>query len=497
MSGPAPVPASGSAPAGGSASAGAPAPPVASLPAEVNVVNVGLPLFADAIRDQDGAVVDVEWRIPAGGRPELVAALTRLSGRWHDRVHAANEEVLRRLNAATPMLTGLARCDEAVPGVGSRTVLHCGPALDWAAAGDPLRRSIAATVVAEGWADGVTDVPGLVETGAVQLASANAHDTVLPMATAIGPSAPVLVVDDEAAGTRAFSAINQGSGQAPWMGVDTPEAVARLITIRDVVAPVLRAALVSAGPIDVFGLVAQGLQMGDEVHMRSQATANLLWRTLLPHLVAVDAPNLVEAVRVLSANHLFFLNVAMAAAKATLMAAYDVPDSSVVVGMSRNGTSFGIRLAGTGEQEFVAVAPPVGSALYHSGFGEQDAAPDIGDSALLELIGLGGAAAAASPAVAAFLGGSVQDAIATSAEMELICAGRSSRFTLPLLEHRGSPLGVDACAVVETETTPAINTGILHVSDGLGQVGAGIARAPLDCFQTAVLALDARLTAGG
>src|SRR5262245_1467712 len=477
--------------------AGAPSPVVASLPADVNVVNIGLPLFADAIRDQGAAVVDVEWRIPAGGRPELVAALTRLSGRWHDRVQAANAEVIRRLNAATPVLTGLARCGDAVPDVDSRTVLHCGPALDWTDAVDPLRRSIAAAVVAEGWAGQVTEVPRLVETGAVRLASANAHDTVLPMATAVGPSAPVLVVDNEAAGTRAFTAINQGPGQAPWMGVDTPDAVARLVTIRDTVAPVLRAALDSAGPIDLFGLVAQGLQMGDEVHMRSQATTNVLWRTLLPHLVTVDAPDLVGAVRALTANHLFFLNLAMAAAKASLLAAYDVPDSSVVVGMSRNGTSFGIRLAGTGEQEFLAPAPQVGSALYHSGFDEQDAAPDIGDSALLELVGLGGAAAAASPAVAAFLGGSVQDAIATSAEMEMICAGRSSRFTLPLLEHRGSPLGVDACAVVETETTPAINTGILHVSDGLGQVGAGIARAPLDCFQTAVLALDARLTAGG
>jgi Protein of unknown function (DUF1116) len=472
-------------------------PATASLPAEANVVNIGLPLFAEAIRDQGGTVVDVEWRIPAGGRPELVAALTRLSGRFNDRVHAANDEVVHRLNVATPVLTGLARCGDAVPGVGSRTVLHCGPALDWATAGDPLRRSIAATVVAEGWTGDVVEVPRLVETGAVRLASANAHDTVLPMATAIGPSAPVLVVENEAAGTRAFTSINQGPGQAPWLGVNTSDAVARLTTIRDVVAPVLQAALVSAGPIDLFGLVAQGLQMGDEVHMRSQATANLLWRTLLPHLVTVDSPDLVEAVRVLSANHLFFLNLAMAAAKATLMAAYDIPDSSVVVGMSRNGTSFGIRLAGTGDAEFLAPAPQVGSALYHSGFGEQDAAPDIGDSALLELVGLGGAAAAASPAVAAFLGGSVQDAIATSAEMEMICVGSSSRFTLPLLEHRGSPLGVDARAVVETETTPAINTGILHVSDGMGQVGAGIARAPLECFQAAVLALDARLATQG
>jgi Protein of unknown function (DUF1116) len=461
----------------------------ATLPTDVKVVNVGLSLFADAVREQGTDVVDVDWRIPAGGRPELVAALTQLAGPFHEQVAAANAEVLRRLNAGTPMLIGISRADSVVPGLAPPIVLHSGPAIDWADMCDPLRRSVSAAVVSEGWASNVADVPKLVGDGKVQLAAANAHDAVLPMATAIGPSSPVFVIDNEPAGTRAFSAINQGPGRAAWLGVDSPEAIERLTLIRDVVAPVLNDALQLCGPIDVFALVAQGLQMGDEMHMRSQATTNLLWRILLPHLVKVESPDIVEAARFLSSNHLFFLNIAMAGTKAVLMAAYDVPGSSIVVGMSRNGTTFGIRLAGTGGEEFVEPAPLVGNALYHSGFSEEFAAPDIGDSAVLELIGLGGAAAAASPAVAAFLGGSVQDAIATSQAMETVCAGRSARFTLPLLEHRGSPLGIDACAVVETQTAPMINTGILHATDGVGQIGAGVAHAPLECFESAVLAL--------
>jgi len=459
------------------------------LPTEVKVVNVGLPLFGDSVRAQGAEAVDVDWRIPAGGRMDLVAALTRLAGPLSERVRAANEEVLRRLDGGEPMLVGVGRCSDVVPGLSPRTVLHCGPALEWPDMCDPLRRSIGAAVVAEGWAGDVRDVPRLVARGDVRLAPANAHDTVLPMATAIGPTAPVLVVDNDAAGTRAFSAVNQGPGRAPWLGVDAPEAVERLATIRDVVAPVLAQALASCGPVDVFSLVAQGLQMGDEVHVRSQATTNLLWRHLLPHLVGIQSPQLVAAARFLSGNHLFFLNIAMAAAKAVLMSAYDVAGSSVVVGMSRNGTTFGIRLAGTGSAEFLAPAPAVGNALYHPGFGEAVAAPDIGDSAVLELIGLGGAAAAASPAVAALLGGSVHDAVATTDAMDLVCVGRSSRFTMPLLEYRGSPVGVDACAVVETQTTPAITTGILHATDGLGQIGAGVAHARLACFESAVLAL--------
>jgi Protein of unknown function (DUF1116) len=462
------------------------------LPTDVKVVNVGLSLFGDAVRAQGAEAVDVEWRIPAGGRPELIAALTRLGGPLHDVVSAANDEVLRRIGAS-PMLVGIAHCIDVVPGMTPRTVLHCGPAVEWADMCDPLRRSISATVVAEGWSADVGDVPALVSIGSVQLASANVHDTVLPMASAIGPTTPVLVVDNEVAGTRAFSAINQGPGRVPWFGVDSPEAIERLTTIRDVVAPVLAEALESSGPIDVFAHAAQGLQMGDEMHMRSQATTNLLWRTLLPHLLSVESLRRVDAARFLSGNHLFFLNVAMAAAKAVLMSAYDVPGSSVVVGMSRNGTTFGIRLAGIPAEEFLAPAPRVDNALYHPGFGEEVAAPDIGDSAVLELVGLGGAASAASPAVAAFLGGSVADAVATTDAMDLVCAGRSSRFSLPLLDHRGSPLGIDACAVVELQTVPAINTGILHAQDGTGQIGAGVARAPLECFEQAILSLDRSL----
>jgi hypothetical protein len=462
------------------------------LPTDVRVVNVGLPLFGDAVRAQGAEAVDVEWRIPAGGSPELVAALTRLSGPLYDVVSAANNEVLRRLGG-TPLLVGIARCIDVVPGMTPRTVLHCGPAADWPDMCDPLRRSISATVVAEGWSGAVGEASELVAGGSVRLAPANAHDVVLPMATAIGPTAPVLVVDNEAAGTRAFSAINQGPGRAPWFGVNSPEAIERLTTIRDVVAPVLAQALESSGPIDVFAHAAQGLQMGDEMHMRSQATTNLLWRTLLPYLVQVDSPRRVEAARFLSGNHLFFLNVAMAAAKAMLMSAYDVPGSSIVVGMSRNGTTFGIRLAGIRGEEFLATAPHVDRALYHPGFGAEVAARDIGDSAVLELVGLGGAAAAASPAVAAFLGGSVADAVATTEAMDLVCVGHSSSFTLPLLGHRGSPLGVDACAVVELQTAPAINTGILHAIDGTGQIGAGVAQAPLECFEQAILSLDRSL----
>ena len=412
------------------------------LPSEVGVVNVGLGLLADAVRSQGRPVVQVDWRIPGGGDAETVAMLRRLFGPRAAAVDAANAEVVRRLDEGVPMLTSV----------------------------EP-----AASV--------------LLDRGDVLLQPANHQRVVVPMATAIGPSSPLQVVDNIAGGTRAFSPINQGPGDAPWFGMDSPAAIERLRMVRDVVGPVLAAVVRSAGPIDLTSLAGQGVQMGDDVHVRVQATTNLLVRQLLPHLAAVEGPERVETARFLSQNHLLFLNLAMAAARSLTEWASQVEGSSVVTSMARNGTTFGIRLAGR-DRWFVDAAPPIGHALYHAGYGPEVGAPDIGDSAVLELVGLGGAAAAGSPSVAAFLGGTMADALAATEAMDRICAGRSTRIRLPFSGMRGTPLGVDVRRVVELGITPHITTGILHASAGTGQVGAGVAEAPLGPFRAALAALD-------
>lgn len=460
------------------------------LPEAVRAVNVGLALFGDAVRAQHAEAVDVRWQIPAGGKDELVASLTRLYGIGAERVEQANREVLRRLDEGNPRLVRVGTALAEIPGMTDRTVLHCGPPLPWPEFCDPLRRSVRAAVMAEGWAASAGDADAKVESGKVLLEPANHHQAVIPMASALGPSAPVLVAENPAGGNFAYSGINQGPGQTPWFGVDSPEAVEHLRFLRDAVGPVLSEAVEASGPVDVLTLIAQGLQMGDDSHMRTQATTNLLIRHLLPHLAAARHPRLVDVASFLSADHLFFLNIAMAAAKTLTDWAAGVPGSSIITGMARNGTTFGVRLAPTGDRWFTAPAPPVSDALYHPGFRASDGAPDIGDSAVLELVGLGGAAAAASPAVAAFLGGGMARAVAATEAMGRICAGRSSRFKLPFLDLRGTPLGIDVRKVVETGVTPSINTGILHRSAGTGQVGAGVAHAPLACFEQALIQLD-------
>ena len=462
---------------------------MSALPDQLEVVNAGLSLFAEAIAAQGRPVVDLDWRIPAGGDPELVAALRRLSGPRAGAIDAANAEVVRRLDTGVPTLVGLEPAAAVVPGMGDRMILHCGPPIAWPDLADPLRRSVRAAVMAEGWASDPDAAGRLVESGEVTLEPANHHTTVLPMASAIGPSAFVWVVENAEGGTRAFSAINQGPGEVPWFGRETPAAVQRLVFLREVAGPLLAEVIGRAGPIDVFALAAQGIQMGDDVHMRAQATTNILVRQLLPHLLRLDSPRRAELGDFLAGNHLFFLNLAMAGARSLSEWAGQVTGASIVTGMARNGTTFGVRLPGSDEWH-LAPAPPVEHALYYAGQGPETSAPDIGDSALLELVGLGGPAGAASPAVAGFVGGTMRDAIRLTEDMDRICAGRSSRFKLPLLEFRGTPLGVDVRRVVDTGITPRITTGILHASAGTGQVGAGVAVAPLACFRDALLRLD-------
>jgi hypothetical protein len=464
------------------------------LPRAVSVVNVGLPLFADAVAAQGAKVVSVDWRVPAGGQPEAVAALGRLCGRHAERIDEANAEVVRRLDTGVPLLTGIATVAEIAPGLPDRTLLHCGPAIGYAGAPDPLRRSMRAAAVAQGWAADPADAHGMLEREQIGLSPANEHRIVVPMATALEPGAPVYVVENAAGGTAAYAPLCQGPGDVAWFGCDNAAAIESLRFLREVASPVIRQALDRSGPLDVLALAAQALAMGDDVHVRTQAATNLLIREWLPHLTALDDPARVAFARFLSGNHLFFLTIAMAAARSLTEWAAQVPGSSIVTTMARNGATFGIRLAGS-DRWFTAAAPEVGHGLYYPDQGPETSARDIGDSAVLELTGLGAAAAAGSPAVAQFLGGSMTAAAALTDRLGSICAGQSSRFKIPVLGMAGTPLGVDVRRVVELGVTPAITTGILHRSAGTGQVGAGVAEAPLACFTAALTGLDERMAA--
>jgi hypothetical protein len=457
------------------------------LPRSIEAVSLGLSIFADALRDQSAPVIEVDWRPPAGGDAETLAVLTRLWGEHGERIAAANAAVVERIERVAPCAVTVAPASDVVPGMRDGLLLHSGPPIEWGRVCDPQRRALTAAAVFEGWAADREGAERALAAGEIALEPGNEHDHVGPMTGVCSPSMPVWVVED--GDVRAFSTLNEGPGRTLWFGVGDDEAVERLRFFRDELGPTLARLLDHRGPVDVLNLAAQGLTMGDELHMRSQATGNLLMRDLLSAFAALGGE---PSARFIAGNHHFFLNLTMAACKCASLAASEVTGSSVVTLMSRNGTDIGLQLAGMPGRWFTAPAAPVQDTLLREGFTADDAARDIGDSAVIECCGLGGMAIAAAPAVAAFFGG---DAAAATARTELMaetCAARSARFAIA---GRGTPVGIDARLVIELEVTPQITTGVLHGSSGAGQIGAGVAHQPLEPFRDAVLALDAALSA--
>jgi hypothetical protein len=465
---------------------------VTELLRRVAAVNVGLASFGEAVRDQGAEAIDVDWGPPAGGDPTALRVLERLWGRHGDRVEVANREAVARLEATRPCAVGVAPAGHVVPGLQGRMLLHAGPPIAWEQVCDPQRRAMVAACLFEGWAADRDAAALLLGSGAVALAPGNEHDHVGAMTGICSPSMPVWVAEDAESGARAFSTLNEGPGRTLWFGVGDDVAIERLRFFRDEAGPLLARLLEREGPIDVFAIAAQAVQMGDELHMRSQAAGHLLLRELVGGFAALGGE---RTARFMASNHHVFLSLTMAAAKCASLAMGRVEGSSVVALIARNGTDMGIQLAGLPGRWFTAPAAPVQDALLREGFGADDAAADIGDSAVIECIGLGGMALAASPGVAAFFGGSAADAADRTRLMGEICAGRARRFTIPTLDGEGTPLGIDARLVVETGVTPQITTGVLHVSSGAGQIGAGVAHQPEAPFRAALAALAEALEA--
>jgi len=387
------------------------------------------------------------------------------------------------------MLQTVARAGEVIPGMHDRLLLHAGPPIEWERMSGPLRGAVIGAVLFEGWTDDEEEAARLAESGEVEFAPCHHHGAVGPMAGVISPSMAVYVVENVTHGNRSFSNLNEGYGKVLRYGAYSSEVLDRLRWMNDVMAPLLLEALSESEGLDIRALLAEALHMGDEGHNRNKAGSVLFLKLLAPLLARV-APDPKVAAAVLGfigENALSVLNPVMAACKAMADAAHGVEGSTIVTAMARNGTDFGIRVSGIGDRWFTAPAgTPEG--LYFSGFSSADANPDIGDSTITETAGIGGFAMAAAPAIVSFVSGVPSDATNATLEMYEITVAEHEHFTIPALDFRGTPTGIDIRSVVELGITPRINTGIAHREAGIGQVGAGLVRPPSEIFEEALLA---------
>jgi hypothetical protein len=447
----------------------------ALLAGPLRVINVGLESFARDLAANGAAVAQVDWSPPKFS--------------FDEKIEAANAEAVRRILAAEPALVDVRRAGELIRELdAARLVLHAGPPIAWERMCGPLRGAICGAVVFEGWAADLAAAEQLAASGAIEFAPNHHFGAVGPMTGVTTSSMPLLVVENRIFRNRAYCSINEGLGKVMRFGGNDAEVLSRLAWLRDEFGPLLGEAL-RAAPVELNPLIARGLAMGDEMHQRNVACTSLLLRTLAPTLAGVGSDSLQKSLAFMAGNDQFFLNVAMAMGKSILDPARGIERSTIVTAMARNGTDFGIRIAGLADEWCTApVEMPQG--LYFPGFSAADANPDIGDSAILEAVGLGAFSMAAAPAVAGFVGaGGFADALRMTSMMGELGLGRHPQWKIPALEFAGAPVGIDARRVVETGIQPAINTGIAHRRAGVGQVGAGVARAPLACFEKALRAL--------
>ncbi len=401
----------------------------------------------------------------------------------------ANRQAVSRMTEARPLLRGVAKAGEVIPGMHPRKILHAGPPLAWKNMSGPLRGAVVGALVFEGLASDQTGAVALVENGEIDFAPCHQHQAVGPMAGVISSSMAVYVVENAVHGNRTFSNFNEGYGKVLRYGANSPEVLEKLRWINGEMADLVGDALAGGEPIDLRVLVAEALHMGDEGHNRNKAGSLIFLRLLAPRvaMVAKSADGARRVIDFLGDNALSVLNPVMAACKAMADTAAGVEGSTLVSAMARNGTEFGIRVSGLGDQWFTAPCrTPKG--LYFTGFSAEDANPDIGDSTITETAGIGAFAMAAAPAIVRFIGGSPRDAHNATLEMYEITVAEHPHFTIPSLDFRGTPVGIDIRKVVELGILPRVNTGIAHREAGVGQIGAGLVLPPMEIFQRALLA---------
>ncbi|MCX7706708.1 MAG: DUF1116 domain-containing protein [Anaerolineae bacterium] len=451
-------------------------------------INIGLESFYESLLAQGVDAMAVDWRPPLEGYVELTHTPDGAD------IEAANAEAFNRIVSGRPMLVGMGIAREVIPGFaparGRMLITHSGPPITWERMCGPTRGAIMGALIYEGLAETPEEAAALAASGEIEFAPCHHFNAVGPMAGIISPSMPVFIVKNETTGHLAYATQNEGLGKVLRYGAYGPEVIRRLKWMEKALYPALKAALEVSGPIDLRSMIAQALHMGDEGHNRNRAGTSLFIRAIAPALVeAVPDPATVAAVlRFIDGNDHFFLNLTMPAMKAMLLPAEKIPGCTLVTVMARNGTDWGIRVSATGDRWFTAPAPLV-EGLWLPGFTAQDANPDIGDSAITETGGIGGFALAGAPAIVKFVGGTPADALNTTLEMYEITQGEHPAFTIPALNFRGTPVGIDVRKVMRTGILPRLNTGIAHKDPGIGMVGAGLVTAPRGCFVAAFEAL--------
>jgi len=401
-----------------------------------------------------------------------------------EQIGPANAKAVDILNRGRAVLVDFGEAQKVIPGFKDDMILHAGPPIAYKDMIDPMKVAIQGALISEGKAKDTRDADRLAAGGEIRFRPCHEMGAACPMAGVTSASMYVAVVENAEFGNRAFCNLHEGRGKILRFGGFDDEVLRRLRWMNEVLGPNLKSA-VKKSPVDLKVITSKGLLMGDEFHQRFNASSLLFLKEIMEGLLDLEGGR--ECVRFIAEREQFFLNLSMPAMKALADPADGIEYSTVVTRLTRNGVGYGIGVSGLKGAWFVGPAE-VPKGLYFPGYSQADASGDFGDSAIMETLGLGGYASAAAPAVVRFVGGTPEDALKMTEDGYRVCAGTSRDFVIPQLDFRGVPTGIDIIKVNETGLVPKSNTGIAHKTAGIGQIGAGISRAPLSAFQDALRA---------
>jgi hypothetical protein len=402
------------------------------------------------------------------------------------KIEKANEEAIQRMISGMPVLVDIVPAGEVIPGFTDKMIMHSGPPIGWENLCGAQRGAMIGALLFEKWAKNPEEAESMLENGEIKFEPNHHHDAVGPMAGTISPSMPVWVVENQTFGNRAFCRQVEPKQQ---FGEFSEDAIKGLELWRDVWGPTLRQALQKMGGLELAPIITKALQMGDELHNRHTASSSLFANEMAKGIADAELPKkeTMMTLGYITGHNLIFLGLAMASGKAIADPAHDIEYSTLVTAMARNGTEFGIRVSGLGDEWFTAPAPVV-DGLYLPGYNENDAGVDMGDSAITETVGWGGFVIGGAPGILSLVGGTPEEAIGYSKEMTNITMATHPVYRMPALGSVGAPIGIDIRKVVQTNISPIIDTAIAHKDPGHPIIGAGLVRAPFQCFKDALVA---------
>jgi len=393
-------------------------------------------------------------------------------------LHPADQAAFAQMLKANPVWDGIDTAASAL-GLDANVLLHAGPPFESAASiSMPILNSACVAAVFEGLAGDFEEAEAMIRAGEIRLEPAQDHRSVTPLAAVVSASMALHRVSDTVdASIQAYAPLNGGMRPAMRLGLRSEAVLEHIRWLNGPWAELLADGL--GQPIEVIPIAAGALRQGDDCHGRTPVGSKIMMAQFEGGLAGgtIDA----NARDFIDNSPPLFLNLWMAASKCLMLRACGVADSSLVIAAAGNGVDTGIQISSLPGRWFQTPAtPPRGR--FDVDLPPERGLPAIGDSAVVEGLGLGAMAIHLSPEQEKNLGDFLPSDYRARAA-QLMCG------THPGFGELDCRFGLSARAAFDCGQGPIIGLGILDITGEKGRLGGGVYDMPATVFEAAVAAL--------